>query len=626
MRHSSGEFELLDTPNSWVCPFGRCIPLMSASYVGAVKEYAVLPFFAAFGPRVHFIRIVSLLLSTIGLWGIYRIVAEFCGIATGGIAALILAINPAYLYMSVFDNNAVGAAMAGLGLACGCLAIYHRRESLRTAFLLGLAIGFSVWARANFVWILAAGAISGIAVFRRRFLIPAAHWGTMALGSLIGGLPFLVFQILSKGATWTAQGSLAIHTPWPTLLRERIYWFADVLLSDGEHRRMWAAPPLPDWQLWFFPIVVMAACLVCLLSAVAKRSAGFSRAVALTFLLTGASLLISHLPIAEHHLVLLVPMAAVMVTLAFSLSGEFRVVGVAAVGLALIYIAPVIYWQAGGIRGLHDTGGVGMWSNADVPLARYLDRDLHGERAFLLDWGFRYNLYVLSDGRVKSWEAYSGDSRNSDAEGRPWLNLIRDGGVFVVSGPENRAFPNPSAGFLHDLALYRPTRRAHRVMQRNGQSYAEVIDVTANSVQQPDAAGLVDRIAMGDARFDDRLSGFYPPEEGRFRWTRRDFSVRFDFSRQDTDGVQLVMKLYIPDYSIQKLGAVTLHASIGGHALPDATWSQAGSEVYRCELQSGWMPSGPVQVNFSLSKALPPTTQYDRELGIIVSEVSVEPF
>ncbi len=117
MAHSGTTFEISQTPNAWVCPLGRCIPLMSALYVGAVKEYAVLPLFAWFGPRMSFIRIVSLILGTLGLWGIYRVVAEFFGVRLAALTAFAIAVNPAFVNMTVFDNNAVGVAMAGLGLS-----------------------------------------------------------------------------------------------------------------------------------------------------------------------------------------------------------------------------------------------------------------------------------------------------------------------------------------------------------------------------------------------------------------------------------------------------------------------------------------------------------------------------
>ena len=253
-------------------------------------------------------------------WGVYRVAAEFFGFRLAALTAFVIAINPAFVNMTVFDNNAVGVAMAGLGLSGACLARYHQRRGFWAAFAFGLAMGFGVWGRANFVWVLIAGFVAGLIVFRRRLAIPAAHWLAVLLGGVVGGFPFLVFQIISGGATWKAREALSIATPMGALLRDRVFWFADMLISDGEHRQMWSGPVLPEWQLWFFPLLVIAACFVCLFStpAEAPRRRSFARAVVITFFITGAFLLFSKLPVAEHHLIILLPFAAVIVVAACS--------------------------------------------------------------------------------------------------------------------------------------------------------------------------------------------------------------------------------------------------------------------------------------------------------------------
>jgi Dolichyl-phosphate-mannose-protein mannosyltransferase len=630
MAHSGTTFELSQTPNSWVCPLGRCIPLMSALYVGAVKEYAVLPLFAWFGSRMSFIRIASLILGTLGLWGIYRVAAEFFGVPLAALTAFVIAINPAFVNMTVFDNNAVGVAMAGLGLSGACLAHYHQRNGFWAAFAFGLAMGFGVWGRANFVWVLIAGFTAGLIVFRRRLAIPAAHWLAVLLGGVVGGFPFLVFQIISGGATWKAREALSIATPMGALLRDRVFWFADMLISDGEHRQMWSGPALPEWQLWFFPLLVIAACFVCLFSTPAEgpRRRSFARAVVITFFITGAFLLFSKLPVAEHHLIILFPFAAVIVVAACSvLETTFAWGRVASIAVFSIYIFSAIYWQIAGIRGLNITRGTGMWSDAGLQLARYFDQRLRGQEIKLLDWGLEYNMYVLTDGRLRFTEIYRASSEDRSFEGRPWADEIRDGGIFVLNGPENRSFPKPSTGFLHALAVSRPIMREQRILQRNGETYAEILEITPNSMRGPAAQNeeAMDRIDMGDLRFENRLTGFYPPEEGRFRWTGREFSARLDVSQLDTTGGQLLAHIYIPENVIQKLGAITLHASIAGRALAPQTWSEPGSYVYRRELDANMLSPGSVQINFSLNKSIPPSAQDKRELGIIVQELSIEP-
>ena len=630
MLHSPAVFEVQRTPYAWPCLFGRCIPLMSAFYVGSVKEYASLPLFALFGPRTPLIRLVSLLLGCIGIWGVYRLTAEWFSRQAAVLAAYLIAMNPTFVNMTVFDNNAVAPVTAGLGLACAGIALYRRRKSLWAAFALGLALGFSVWARANVVWILVPASVAALMVFRRRILMPAWHWAVLIAGGICGGFPFLAYQVLSDAATWRVQKALSVTTPVAALLRYRVFLFEDMLLSDGELRKMWAGPPLPVWQMWLFPAVVMLACLVCLLWGRDEDPgrSRFTQFLALTFLLTGAVFLFSRSQIAEHHLIMLLPLAVVVVVLACSILQPKLPWGAAiSTGLILIYCSSAIFWQVAAIRGLKDTGGIGVWSDSGAQLARYLDRNFRGREVRFLDWGLQYNMYVLTGGRMKSREIYSGPSEELTFAGRPWIDEIREGGVFVLNGPENRQFPKPSAGFLRALDAARPEMRTYSVPQRTGPAFAEVIEIKPDSIGGPANAGETpaERISMRDPHAGSRLTGFYPPEGGGFRWTKREFSALLGVPQPNAKGAQLVVQLYIPDSVIQKLGPLTLRAHLGPHALAPETWSQPGQYFYSRKLEPDWIASGSILVEFTLDKSLPPAGADRRDLGIVIREIAIEP-
>ncbi|HEX5432388.1 MAG TPA: glycosyltransferase family 39 protein, partial [Bryobacteraceae bacterium] len=186
MLHAAAPF---DIPGSavWVHAFHHLFPLMGGgqSYVGAVKDYLVLPFFALFGPSAAVVRVISMLLGAVGIWGIWKLIRQETGSGPAMAAALILAMNPAYINMTVFDNNAFPGFMAALGLVCASLAGYLRRRTAAAALLLGLAMGFGVWARANFIWLLAAGGAAALIVYGRRALAPAPHWVAIACGGIL---------------------------------------------------------------------------------------------------------------------------------------------------------------------------------------------------------------------------------------------------------------------------------------------------------------------------------------------------------------------------------------------------------------------------------------------------------
>lgn|GEM_PF-1722665 len=633
MQRSPAVFELENTPHAWVCPFHHCIPLMAFLYVGSAKEYANLPFFAVFGAHTPLIRLVALLFGGLTIWGIYILIDWRFGWRAASLSVFALAINPAFLNMVIFDNGANGGIMAALGLTCACVAIYGTRKSTLAAFGLGLAVGFGVWSRANFVWVLLAGGISAAIVYRRRILVPVSHAAAIVAGGILGGFPFLLYQILSDGATWKAQKHLTVSQPMLLLLRQRVFLFADTLLSDGEHRVMWNGPPLPAWQMWFFPIVVLLACLLCLFwsrhEETGRRS--FAQFLTLTFLFIAGILFFSRLQVAEHHLVILVPFAIAIVVLACTiLHARFSHAWLISGILLCIYGSSALYWQAQSILGLKNTRGIGVWSNGGVELARYLEQNFQGREIKILDWGLQYNLYVLTDGRSKLREIYSPSSGAASFSGRPWIDEIREGGVFLLNGPDNRQFPQASNGFLRTLATARPVVRRHSIKQQNGNIYAEVIEITPNSIRSASVPGDSPevRIPMNTSRFDNQLTGFYPPEPGGFRWTRREFSAMLDLSHvphPDTGRTYLLMRLYIPDNTIRTLGSLTLTARFGGHVLAPETWSRPGQYVFRRELNDAWITRGKTEIYFSLDRALRALPSDKRELGVVVQEISVEP-
>ena len=83
----------------------------------------------------------------------------------------------------------------------------------------------------------------------------------------------------------------------------------------------------------------------------------------------------------------------------------------------------------------------------------------------------------------------------------------------------------------------------------------------------PRATGNVNMADPRDAA--QLLKGFYGIEAGKSRWTAKNFSVLLKAPPgSDRSGAELALKLYIPDVEIQKLGAMTLSADVGGHELP----------------------------------------------------------
>jgi hypothetical protein len=122
------------------------------------------------------------------------------------------------------------------------------------------------------------------------------------------------------------------------------------------------------------------------------------------------------------------------------------------------------------------------------------------------------------------------------------------------------------------------------------------------------------------------LKGFYNIEGGQSRWTAGKFSVLLKAPPgSDPNGAELSLKLYIPDAEIQRLGAMTLSADVGGSELPASTYSQSNEYTYSAHVPAQALGSGFGAVNFRLDKSAVGLNGDARELGVVVTEVTLGP-
>jgi SAM-dependent methyltransferase len=110
--------------------------------------------------------------------------------------------------------------------------------------------------------------------------------------------------------------------------------------------------------------------------------------------------------------------------------------------------------------------------------------------------------------------------------------------------------------------------------------------------------------------------GWYSAEATGWRWTARRFSARFQGAAS-----KLTLQVYLPPEVFLKLGAMTLVIRWEGLELPPAVLDAPGEHSITRRVSR---PTENPTVEFELDKALPPSPEEPRELGIIVSSLEVE--
>ena len=138
-------------------------------------------------------------------------------------------------------------------------------------------------------------------------------------------------------------------------------------------------------------------------------------------------------------------------------------------------------------------------------------------------------------------------------------------------------------------------------------------------VAKGEVAALLSGFAMADPQAAKQMThGFYGLENG-WRWVASNFGVTL--APPEGAATQLELQLVLPATVLERLGAVTLSATVNGTALAPATYKTSGSQVYTRDV--GKVGPGPVNVEFSTDKALPPGEIDVRELALIVSHVGL---
>ncbi len=436
MLTSSGEPYFAHDRGSWIRFGGRYWPLMVLPYVGSVKAYLLLLPFALFGPSPGVSRLVAALLGAFGIWGIARLLEEQISVGIAASVALALALHPAYLVHTVYDWGAVALWMSTVGILSVTLIRYLQKRTACSAFWVGAAMGVAVWGRANFLWFLASAFLAWAVTLGKKILIPARQFAALIIGGCIGGAPLLLYEILSDWATFRFIKEGQIGGCFSDLLARRFYMLSETLLSDWELRAIWTGPPLPSWQRYFFSAILVFALLVCLFlkdNGSAKVLA-WRRASALTFLFMTLIMFSSRLNITEHHLVVLVPIAAVVIVLAFhAVWARWEKAWVPALLIALVYTGSALYWNIAAARGIRETGGVWAWSNAIFSLNEYVQSHYPDRELKILDWGLQNNLFVLSNGKILSRELFWGATKERSGQGKTWDEEISGGGLYLTN-------------------------------------------------------------------------------------------------------------------------------------------------------------------------------------------------
>ncbi len=456
----------------------HCLPVMVAPYVGAPKDYFLLPFFHIFGVHIWVARIGAAILAAIGIFGCWFFMRKFFGPLAAFVAAAFLALNPTYIDAPIFDQGNIAFSLAILGLLLiAIVAVMNRPVPLRF-FFLGLAAGLGVWGRLNFAWLIFAAVVAIVVIYRLELTKLVRFLPALAGGFVLGAAPLLAYLVHHGKDIAEFMSTSSIAQTFSQRSTATLRSLRDALLASSEHRLLvWHAPAISKTASGIF-ICLLALAFVWNL----VRKGNVSKVLAIASGVLLLMYLSSSLPVAEHHMVIFVPLAALLLGVSLSDLWKLRIPGQVAVALACcVYLVFVSRVDAESARQLQTSGGYGEWSSSIGSLTEFLEARHPGQRLYALDWGFSDPLYVLSRGDLNAQEIFWSPNEREVSPGRTWSGLIARGGTFVTYAEENLHFPEATIFFQQTLENAGVPFTKTELKQRNGTPYADVFEVAPST-------------------------------------------------------------------------------------------------------------------------------------------------
>ncbi|MDX6768427.1 MAG: hypothetical protein SF051_02765 [Elusimicrobiota bacterium] len=439
--------------NDWSLSFaGRTWPLRTPHPYdfSAFNPYLAAVAFRLGGVGVESLRLAALLVAAAGIAAVYALALPFLGAGGAVVAALFLALDPAYLLHARVGFFAAELFLVAPTVAAAALAWRWRRGEggpaslCFAAFLLGASLNVSTKALAPaLAYPLAFLAAAGPGRRPSRRLLLAA-----AAAAALGAANFLAFNALrgaevprALAAALTAPTAAGVDNLSPAAnLGARLAQLARLMTGAAAPA---ADPPPLHLAL---PLLFLAS-----FAALAWRCRrDFAGRPLVVFALLAASLQLlmtafTPMSLDPQHLLVLWPCVAVLLaaaaawlaeTVERAAPGRGRLAAGAALALLLASAART---DAAYFARLGETGGLGAWSDASYRLAAELDREAAVEPVALA-WGVAQTVFVLTEGRVKP--VAIGVARRSVPE-RGYAALEEraqaPGARFITAAPEGDA-------------------------------------------------------------------------------------------------------------------------------------------------------------------------------------------
>jgi hypothetical protein len=242
---------------------------------------------------------------------------------------------------------------------------------------------------------------------------------------------------------------------------------------------IWARAYNPDWRFGASLLLVVVALGWCLAGRkpAPDTSVRIMRCFAVTSIVLIGLMFASRQVVAEHHMVILVPLVAPCVVVFLRDMMKQKGTAAMAIGIVTLYSTAALAIDIDSAIQIHKTGGTSEWSSAIYPTDALLNTQYAKRDIRILDWGLQAQLFFLSRTSLSPPEIFWGADETHAAPGRSWSDEIRNGDVFVTTGAADRAFRAPTKGFEDALQRGHFPYSLTRISEKTGRTFALVYEI-----------------------------------------------------------------------------------------------------------------------------------------------------
>ena len=457
-----GSFYRCCSPAFKVELFGRQVPLMIISYLGAFKAWLYLPILRYLQLTPLSLRLPMLAVGACSVWLFFNLLERVSGRGAAVAGTLMLVTDATFVIATGYDFGPI--AFLHLFLLAGIVLVLKFKDTGSSVYLaLGFFLfGLALWHKALFIWMLVGLAAATLAVFHRQVLalFSIGRFLLAGLSLSIGAFPLIYYNVVTGGATFNTASVISGDAPFSQkarILRKTMdgtIFFG--FLTDDSPSGIAVQPARTAGRIsvavgraagairrnWMF-IAFLAACTMLPWLWFTRSRAPAMFASVFLAVTWGQMLVLPNTGGSLHHAILIWPFPHFLIAVSgaqlaqrLGRRGAWVLIGTLTT-LVTVNILLLNEYYAD----LLTHGTTAIWTDAVYPLSSYLE-GLPESNIVTTDWGYASTLCLLSDGEIRLTDISFALLQESRANSDAVRSLMADpGSAFVAHAQGDEMFP-----------------------------------------------------------------------------------------------------------------------------------------------------------------------------------------